>query len=957
MAPQSKRQKNGSIPTSTEQQPTAGPSKPTPRLFAPFRALGHVTDHVPYAMFVHTPQGALATPTVQITTSVGRSWLMWDAARMTLVFAGPDAGAQINDLTMTGTDIYASAGARVIKYHRGKEIGYYMSPDQSTMGKMLIFGDELLVLKEDGTGMVIYDLGTKQLKNQITFHTTFTATHIMHPSTYLNKVLIGSQQGELQLWNVRSCSLIHTFSHPTPASASPITAIVQSPAIDVVGVGYTDGSVRILDIRQGDLVMQMKIEDGAVAGLSFRMDGPPILATASSTGSLATWDLSKGGRVLHVVRGAHDQSVTGLQWVAGQPLLVSSSADNSVKQWLCDSPTGMPRLLKFRGGHHAPPTCIRYYGEDGKQILTAGRDRSLRYTSVVRDSRSFELSQGSLIKKAIGLGVTVDHLKYPQITAIASSSIRSKDWEDVVTAQADDAVARTWRVQEKRLGPWTFEMESGVAQAVSVTACGNFALVGSSTGEIRMYNMQSGKERRSFSLSGSAPGDSKPAIIAQSKTARAKAAQQANGTVQKTLEAITGLVSDALNRVVVASTLEGKLYFFDFHSTQLLHKVQLSTSITSMSLHRDSGLLSLICDDLTVRLVDIETRRVVRELRGFKGRILDTVFSPDSRWLIATSLDSTIRTFDIPTGRLVDAFRTASIATSVTFSPTGDFLATAHVDSVGIHLWANKAQFSEVALRHIPEEEDVPEVGLPSVQGLEEDAAIEGVEAIGAPEFTDIYTTPDQLAEGLITMSLLPRSRWQTLLNLETIKQRNKPKEAPKAPEAAPFFLPTVSGLETRFDLSAANDRETALNGKKNGQRFDLSGGGWLESEFTKRLSREDQEGDYNAFFEYMKSLPPSTLDLEIRSLNSLDHLRMFLGSLIGRLRSKRDYEAVQSILTIFLSVHSDLLISNGSSLEEEGEGLGDKLRELKQEQDRESRRLRGLIGYSLGTLSFLRGT
>ncbi|WRT67784.1 uncharacterized protein IL334_004758 [Kwoniella shivajii] len=947
MPHQHKRQKNGTVLATNADQPAAGPSKPSPRLFAPFRALGHVTDHVPYAMFVHTPQGALATPTVNITTSVGRSWLMWDAARMTLVFAGPDAGAQINALTMTGTEIFASAGTRVIKYHRGKETGSYLSPDESNLGKMLIFGDELLILKEDGTGMFIYDLPTRQLKNQLTFHSSFTATHLMHPSTYLNKVLIGSQQGELQLWNVRTCSLIHTFAHPTPASSSPITAIVQSPAIDVIGVGYLDGRVRVLDIRQGDLVMQMKIEDGAVAALTFRMDGPPILATASSTGSLVTWDLSKGGRVLHVVRGAHDQSVTGLQWVAGQPLLISSSADNSVKQWLCDSPTGMPRLLKFRGGHHAPPTCIRYYGEDGKQILTAGRDRSLRYTSVVRDSRSFELSQGSLIKKAIGLGVTVDHLKYPQITAISSSSIRSKDWEDVVTAHADDAIARTWRVQEKRLGPWTFEMENGVAQAVSVTACGNFSLVGSSTGEIRMYNMQSGKERRSFSLSGPAPGTSKPSIIAQSKTAKAKAAQlKATEGMKKSLEAITGLVSDALNRVVVASTLEGKLYFFDFHTTQLTHAVQLSTSITSMSLNRDSGLISLTCDDLVVRLLDIETRRIVRELRGFKGRILDTVFSPDSRWLIATSLDSTIRTFDIPTGRLVDAFKTTSIATSLTFSPTGDFLATAHVDSVGIHLWANKAQFSDIALRHIPEEEDVPEVDLPSVQGLEEDAAIEGVEPIGAPEFTNIYTTPEQLTEGLLTLSLMPRSRWQTLLNLETIKQRNKPKEPPKAPEAAPFFLPTVSGLETRFDFSATQDKNEDEG--KNGQRLELSSG-WLESEFTKRLSKEDEDGDYNSFFEYLKSLPPSTLDMEIRSLISLDHLASFLNALIGRLQSHKDFEAVQAIMSVFLSVHGDILISN--------EELKSKLEELRQEQKRESSRLRELVGYALGTLGFLRGT
>ena len=65
-----------------------------------------------------------------------------------------------------------------------------------------------------------------------------------------------------------------------------------------------------------------------------------------------------------------------------------------LKQWHFDSVTSPPHLLKFRSGHQAPPHVIRFYGEDGKQLLTASRDRSLRCTSVVRDSRSFELSQG-----------------------------------------------------------------------------------------------------------------------------------------------------------------------------------------------------------------------------------------------------------------------------------------------------------------------------------------------------------------------------------------------------------------------------------------------------------------------------------------------------------------------------------------------------------------------------------
>jgi len=153
-----------------------------------------------------------------------------------------------------------------------------------------------------------------------------------------------------------------------------------------------------------------------------------------------------------------------------------------------------------------------------------------------------------------------------------------------------------------------------------------------------MWNMQSGKERRSFSLTGPPPGDSKPKIIAAANgKGKAKAKKL---LAEKSIQAITGLATDTLNNVVVASTLEGKLYvslikrylmdrglwqFFDFHSTKMLAILTLESSVTALELHRDSGLLAVTCDDLAIRLVDIETRRVVRELRGFKGRILDVV--------------------------------------------------------------------------------------------------------------------------------------------------------------------------------------------------------------------------------------------------------------------------------------------------------------------------------------------
>ena len=61
------------------------------------------------------------------------------------------------------------------------------------------------------------------------------------------------------------------------------------------------------------------------------LDGQPILASASANGHIALWDLNNNGRLIHIVRGAHDRAVTAIEWIPGQPVLVSSGEDNSVK--------------------------------------------------------------------------------------------------------------------------------------------------------------------------------------------------------------------------------------------------------------------------------------------------------------------------------------------------------------------------------------------------------------------------------------------------------------------------------------------------------------------------------------------------------------------------------------------------------------------------------------------------
>ena len=156
-------------------------------------------------------------------------------------------------------------------------------------------------------------------------------------------------------------------------------------------------------------------------------------------------------------------------------------------------------------------------------------------------------------------------------------------------------------------------------------------------------------------------------------------------------------------------------------------------------------------------------------------------------------------------------------------------------------------------------EDDIAEISLPSVRGEAEEEgespstvtrgmygmtdiglAIDALSALTIEEGPkDVFVTPPQLDGDLVTLTLLPRTRWQTLLNLEVIQQRNKPKEPPKPPEKAPFFLPTLPGVETRFAPTEKQAQET----KKPTRRLDKAAGN-AESVFHKTLMEEDRNGD-----------------------------------------------------------------------------------------------------------------
>ncbi|WFC97594.1 rRNA-processing protein utp21 [Malassezia yamatoensis] len=906
-------------------------------LYAPFRTIGVVTNGVPFVLQTRFGGKDAQVPDVSIITCVGDAWAMWNADRMTLLFVGPILSHPISSMAASTSpdSLLVAAGPTIHRYIRGRETAKYEAEDNAVLGSISLIGDYLVSLSTDGRKAFVWSLTSGELLQILNFDGSL-ASCLVHPATYLNKIIIGCTDGSLQLWNIRTGKRIHIFAPEQilEKTQAGIVHLTQTPAVDVLAIAFADGYVSLFDVRLGHPLFSVHVDGGLGSScVAFRTDGEAhTMAIATRAGRLVIFDLAgveQNGvpQLLHSVQHAHDGTIGSVEFVPGQPLMLTSGADNAVKQWFFESPTLPPRVLKYRSGHARPPHIIRYYGDDGRDMLTASRDRSLRCLSVVRDSRSFELSQGAVQSRASKLELDAASLKVPPISSISYSTTRSRDWDDLLTTQANDRLAHTWTVRDKHMNksPITLGLkkQNSLGTAACVSACGNFGLIGTSRGIVDMFNMQSHIRRRTFDTGSSAP--------------------------------VTDVVTDAVNSVCLVSTQEALLHFFDFHTAQKIESLTTPAPVSALRLNRSSNLCAVIGEDLTLSILDLETRRIARKFIGFRGRILDATFSADGRWVVTCSTDSVIRTFDIATAQLVDAFRTSSMATSVTFSPTGDFLATAHVDSVGVHLWANCSQFRSVALRALPlgDSEVEREAIMPTIQGNDLDHLSLSSE-VGEPELQRTYTSPPQLKSeqhALLTLTTMPRSRWATLLNLDTIRRRNQPTEAPKKPEKAPFFLDTV------HSDTPDNKHQTDLPMEQNTSHRTFMPVA-IESAFERRLRISVEAKDVASLFTYLHTLSAPQLDMTIRELETISQQTLFLQALALRLETRCDWEAIEAMLSVFLSVHSESvqsLVSVSEPDDEQLTALRQALRTLLIQQQQVSDNVLQTLDYCMGTLSLLR--
>ena len=369
---------------------------------------------------------------------------------------------------------------------------------------MIMIGT-LLLSCDSSNVMKILDVKSRQLIHDLVFLHEANVTCMMHPTTYLNKIVVGYSDGQLELWNIKTKSIVYAFKAHIDAfmrrngnSSSPhISTLEQSPANNIIAIGFTSGDIILLNLKLDKVLFTFKQTGGSVVSLSFRTDPGsalfPYLVSASIDGRVHVWNLGKGGerkpkavknyandneddeddadsdvededmkkgkrKLAFSIEDAHTKQIGNVHFLYGEPVMITSSADNSIKMWIFDSADGTARLLRSREGHSGHPLKIRFYGGTTNvsmrlnndamscELISAGSDGTLRLFNSAIESQNREFSQKPALKR---YGMVRRNEKLPVVIDFDFVETRQRDWGNLITAHKNHSNVYVWRYKHR----------------------------------------------------------------------------------------------------------------------------------------------------------------------------------------------------------------------------------------------------------------------------------------------------------------------------------------------------------------------------------------------------------------------------------------------------------------------------------------------------------------------------
>jgi WD40 repeat protein len=527
--------------------------------------------------------------------------------------------------------------------------------------------------------------------------------------------VLASASDELSLWDVPTGQLQAVLPQP-----SWVTALALRGDAALVATGHEDGTVCVWDAANDELLHELSGHMRQVSALAFSADGT-LLASAGEDRVIRVWDLSLG-RECAVLEG-HNDRIPALAWHPRGHRLYSAGWDTSV--WVWDVVASAPVILL---NSHASQVQALAVTPDGSRLACADSGQAIHLWDLashqsLRVFRGFEGEVRCLAFRADGQALAsggsdrVVHLWSPSgpdeeserpLTGPHGDGFRARPAEARISlALSPDAARLASLCPGKGVRVWEVATERKVleldeASGLSVIAYSpdaRWIAAGGADTAVRLWDATTG--RRCATLEGPALpvtalafAPNAPVLASASaigcdvwlwNTDRARPALLVPDAIDGcSIEAIAFQPQGELLAVggidwLATGGTDGAVHVWDV--VQPARRLTLSGGARSLAFHPSGKLLAAASLVRTVRVWDVRTGRLLRELTGHEDAVNCVAYSPDGRRLASAADDHTIRLWDADSGALLGVTELDTQVKGLCFSPDGRSLFTGNGNS------------------------------------------------------------------------------------------------------------------------------------------------------------------------------------------------------------------------------------------------------------------------------------
>ena len=856
-------------------------------LISPYKSLGLFLSSTPPVQFSAGGKSFLAAPT-------SHSFKLYKLPDLKIKLLGPHFAHKIQAICAKNESLYLATKTGIVrlKYYHIERV--YSIDDSTTnlkFSSMILIGEYLLASESTTLTLFLWDVTNE--KPLRTWPSEFPIRTLIHPMTYLNKVLIVGRD-RMMLFNIQASEVIFDFGASLEKAldlkknALEITAAEQSPNLHIVALGFNSGAIVLYNIQMDTILFKLQ-QSNPVTTFAFSHRDIPLLASGDLQGNINLWELNDR-RLFSSIKLA--SPVIFLSFLESELILLTGS-DNAIFQWKYDDLESTKfRLIRERVGLRDSIKNLRFFGEEGLHIIASSglKTGELRDFSLLNEcmSRNFSHKVNTSVKKRNFDTENEETLN--EVLDFSFAENRSKDWGTMLSCHRFSTKPCLWSIEDhtilkKRLefleDPTKNELKSDFVTAITVTKCGNFGLLGFKSGGITKLNLQSGVYQSRFR------------------------AQNGHTT------SIIDLQVDHYNKVLLSLDESGSLIFWDFFSN--LPEVHLTTSnfvsrVTKLELSRFSALFILILEDFSLELWDLYKRSRSRRFTGHENSITEAKFTPDNRFVVSAAMDRSLKIWDVISGSLIQDIRVDKPIVCFDISPDGELLASAFQNSRELNLWhlmvrnqpwGNRTVVNvrfQSRIRNVDNREKARFYG-----GKEE--KIEDFRE-NNKEYEEFLAKFKEETDSGFTFSEIPEGKWLPLVHLDLIKEKNKPKLTEKIEVKLPFFL----DVEHKDDIRQEIKEKVKEEALQKTRFMDQGKTKHLEEVRGTVLDRffEVKDVSNDEVFEYLKGLNAAQWDFEMRrSLMAAnpEKVRRMLEFFGDLLEKPQEFDIKQVFFNSFLNV------------------------------------------------------